>query len=1004
MPQAYLIHCPPELPRTHAALAVYGGFPLLAFAAALQTTLEVELLDATGAGKIALDLTQIRPSGWEGALTPALQMKTERPVLLHFGQAARLMPEILRKLAPLTARFKRSGRSVWLLDTPAVFSAVASYDPEGALAALPDAEGLISTARPEALAQALSGQAPEAAASVLNSKTAWIDSFLRHAPDDWLSEAMRRYALAAAAVWPERVGERRFPATSPPAETDDDVIQAHLARLARLGAAGVDLVSPVDENEIPSLRRLARFCKAAGLTLRLLAPLRPQIVAAGALDEIELLRGPVPLAVPDGLASPEAAETRTAAHETLNGAAARLAEAGLTAELHVALGGAGDTMAGMTATLRRLDEIVERFGAAVVGGWQGPPDASFAVGKGVSYPVAPDDAHAKALLFANYFGTRRQSTGEEKLIINVSYKCNNHCIFCSIADRKCEHGDFAAQTRAIDQARAAGVTLLDIDGGEPTLYPRLFDLLDHAVKAGMKRITITSNGRMLADPALVRKLAAYPIQLLVSLHAGEEAVHDGLTTQAGSFRQTVRGLMNALKAFPELGVNTTLVAANVAGLEKTAALVHRLGVKTWNLQYYTPFGEVKPELAPDPYEAGRAIAEVIDRYGDRLRIQVINLPFCFLPGHEAWALQDYNKSVRRMLFVSGEDVNLADYLGQKRFKNGKCDNCPFDPVCKGFWDFGRSPATGRASRIRLLDVIPGYPCSAQCVFCAVDDCLLAHALDTEAVIREIDRGMAYGPTAIRFGGGEPTERDDLPELVAFARRMGFPTISVQTHGFRLAEPAYLSELIEAGATKFNLSVRGADAATHEALTGAPGSFEKLVAAVRAVAALAPAVELELDAILTRQTVPDLAEQLRFWHKQGARRMNLWFVTAEGRAAARWADLVPNMTDAAREVALADDAARALGMEPLRCYYIPYCFFKGREAIVWHPLEENALVVTPGSRFTLDKGQLDLGVKADPCSRCAARDACFGIAPSYLQRFGDGELKPYAETPEWAKKE
>ncbi len=583
---------------------------------------------------------------------------------------------------------------------------------------------------------------------------------------------------------------------------------------------------------------------------------------------------------------------------------------------------------------------------------------------------------------------------DEKLIINVTYKCNNHCIFCAIADRSIAHGDFAQQKERIDQAFREGITALDIDGGEPTLYPRFFDLIDYAVEVGMQPITVTTNGRLLSDHALVEQLNKRPIRLLVSLHGGDASIHDSLTTQNGSFKQTVKGIMNAQPSFPDLGVNTTLVASNLHHLRKLGLLLERLGIHVWNLQYYTPFGEVKPELAPDPYEAGTVIVDLIEEFGSKIRIQAINLPACFMPGYESYALHDTGKSRRRMLFVDGREVNLGDWLAERRFKNAKCARCAHDNICQGFWDFGQDPQTGESSRVRMLDIIAGYSCSINCRYCAVEDHLLPHNMTTQQVLDQIDRAMAFGPHVIRFGGGEPTERSDLEELIRYSKALDFETISVQTHGFRLADSDYLQALVTSGVNKFNISVRGADPETHDFLTGSLGSFASLTQAVANVAELSPQVKLELDVILTRQTVPTLTRHIQLFSGFGASAFNFWFVTAEGRARQHWDELAPNMTEAAQAVKQAAVFAEAKGLGPIRCYYIPYCFFKGQEQLVWHPLEENALVVTPTSTFTLDKGTLDLGVKAEPCQSCSRIDSCFGIAPSYLEYAGDKELKPY----------
>lgn len=56
-----------------------------------------------------------------------------------------------------------------------------------------------------------------------------------------------------------------------------------------------------------------------------------------------------------------------------------------------------------------------------------------------------------------------------------------------------------------------------------------------------------------------------------------------------------------------------------------------------------------------------------------------------------------------------------------------------------------------------------------------------------------------GPFPLQLSGGEPTVRDDLPEIVSIAKTMGFPHVQVNTNGLRIADDiGYLHKLKEAG--------------------------------------------------------------------------------------------------------------------------------------------------------------------------------------------------------------
>ena len=54
---------------------------------------------------------------------------------------------------------------------------------------------------------------------------------------------------------------------------------------------------------------------------------------------------------------------------------------------------------------------------------------------------------------------------------------------------------------------------------------------------------------------------------------------------------------------------------------------------------------------------------------------------------------------------------------------------------------------------------------------------------------------AGGPFNVQLSGGEPTVREDLPEIISLGRSMGFDFIQLNTNGLRMArEPDYVRRL------------------------------------------------------------------------------------------------------------------------------------------------------------------------------------------------------------------
>ncbi len=79
---------------------------------------------------------------------------------------------------------------------------------------------------------------------------------------------------------------------------------------------------------------------------------------------------------------------------------------------------------------------------------------------------------------------------------------------------------------------------------------------------------------------------------------------------------------------------------------------------------------------------------------------------------------------------------------------------------------------------------------------------------------------ASGPCNVQFSGGEPTLRDDLPEIVARARAMGLLFVQVNTNGLRLAsEPSYVDDLAAAGLASVFLQFDGIEDRVYRKLRG-----------------------------------------------------------------------------------------------------------------------------------------------------------------------------------------
>jgi len=116
-------------------------------------------------------------------------------------------------------------------------------------------------------------------------------------------------------------------------------------------------------------------------------------------------------------------------------------------------------------------------------------------------------------------------------------------------------------------------------------------------------------------------------------------------------------------------------------------------------------------------------------------------------------------------------------------------------------------------------------CNLRCPVCFANAATTGYVYEpTKEQVKEMLQNLRNNKPvpcySFQFSGGEPTLRDDLPELVKIGKELGFLFIMVDTNGIRIAEDRkYLKALKDAGLDSFYLQFDGLDDKVYKELRG-----------------------------------------------------------------------------------------------------------------------------------------------------------------------------------------
>jgi radical SAM protein with 4Fe4S-binding SPASM domain len=271
-----------------------------------------------------------------------------------------------------------------------------------------------------------------------------------------------------------------------------------------------------------------------------------------------------------------------------------------------------------------------------------------------------------------------------------------------------------------------------------------------------------------------------------------------------------------------------------------------------------------------------------------------------------------------------------------------------------------APFSAKPTAPYRMDLALTYRCNDDCAHCYNARPRDYPEISTADWKRIIDRVWDLGIPHIVFTGGEPTLRDDLPELISHAETNGQIT-GVNTNARRLSDPKFVEALVDVGLDHIQITVESHDHEIHDLMVGKRGAWRQTITGLRNV--LNTPLYVMTNTTMLQENSPFLDETLDFLVTEGVPTIGLNALIYSGHGLTVGTGLreseLPPLLDLAREKTI-----------------------EHNQRLIWY---------TPTQYCNFDPQQLELGVKgctAALYNMCVEPDG--GVIPcqSYYQQLGN----------------
>ena len=242
-------------------------------------------------------------------------------------------------------------------------------------------------------------------------------------------------------------------------------------------------------------------------------------------------------------------------------------------------------------------------------------------------------------------------------VIWLGQTCNLNCYFCYFAKKIANKNHPEHPFFSIEKAKEIckvfrddyDFNSIDIQGGEPTIYPKIFELIDYCNNIGLKPSLIT-NAIALNNYKFASKFKIHEVyDFLISLQ-GIGGNYDKVVGMKGGFEKQMKALKNLNDLNIPFRINAVLSKEIINDIDEIASIAIEYGARVVNFIGYNDTGDQKETRKKDqiPFYSNISdkLSPIIDFLESKeIEVNVRFIPFCIFKKKYRKNIQNFKQMI-----------------------------------------------------------------------------------------------------------------------------------------------------------------------------------------------------------------------------------------------------------------------------------------------------------------------------------------------------------------------